>query len=365
MIVFDANQLPSPHSPMLAMLKAAASRSGHTLATTDIVAKEWINRQREDITKRISALRKAQTDLNRLLPLKSAIGVDKLIWPLEGNLRSNPNPVVVKELEKDLRQAYRILETHPDDALEALYREAERKTPCSKGRGGRDAAIYLTATRAVEDTDATGRPLPLIFVSRDNGFTDPEEPGSLHPELHEGLGVRKVILCQDVASVLAEIGYPQVEIDASEITGMADFLEIVRNAMIGAYPEYKIPDSNFYDNNFEVEFIKPREGGDLRALQCKSDGFTLTTVTGKLKIRVTSGLASERIRERDPDARTGFFVSADLMILVVQDADGNIVDVNFISLILDRSPQRTFLTSPVLPPGLRRKASPTVEEREG
>jgi hypothetical protein len=70
MLVLDSNQLRHvlPGNPALLMVKAAAHRGGHTLATTDIVLHEVLRWHREELHLKIKALRAAVREVNTLMP---------------------------------------------------------------------------------------------------------------------------------------------------------------------------------------------------------------------------------------------------------------------------------------------------------
>jgi hypothetical protein len=92
----------------------------------------------------------------------------------------------VGAFEQALRQESIVLETTPDDALEALKREAGHRPPCSSsGKGGQDTTVWLTAVRAsrTPDSDETGRLLPVILVSDDQAFADSQDRHSISPWL--------------------------------------------------------------------------------------------------------------------------------------------------------------------------------------
>ena len=90
-----------------------------------------------------------------------------------------PNPAETAQLwREELETRFKILELDPNDAKEALFREANRVPPARKGSGGRDAAIWLTARRHQQDYAET-----MFFVSANTeDFGDKATPG-LHSKL--------------------------------------------------------------------------------------------------------------------------------------------------------------------------------------
>jgi hypothetical protein len=97
--------------------------------------------------------------------------------------------------------------------MDALEREADRRPPCKpNGQGARDTAIYLTALRAARRSGNLGsaqdkhtreaggatsgsRP-PVIFVSEDKGFSDPQDRTAFAPELYREIGDARLVLQQ-------------------------------------------------------------------------------------------------------------------------------------------------------------------------
>lgn len=157
-----------------------------------------------------------------------------------------PTDLETEHFEAVLRQAVRVLPTDPEDALEALEREADRRPPCkANGEGGRDTAIYLTALRAARGGDglasakanaadqptSNGRPLPVIFVTEDKGFSDPQDRTAFAPVLREEIADAPLSLCLDIVSALSGIGYPSSWVDAKSITEREDFLALLREAV--------------------------------------------------------------------------------------------------------------------------------------
>jgi hypothetical protein len=234
MLVFDSNQLRHvlPGNPALLMLKAAARRSGHSLATTDIVMREVLRQHRDDLNLKIKILRTSLREVNLLMPPGYRLQDPPAgIMPRGVHLDGFETEMIAQAL----RDEFRVLVTEPDDALEALFGEADRRPPCkSSGEGGRDTAIFLTALRAAEHPDIgpDGRALPLLFVSQDKAFSDAADRDRPAPGLLADVGGRSVIICRDVVSALTQMGFPHSELNPTDIISRVDFLEMLRDAML-------------------------------------------------------------------------------------------------------------------------------------
>lgn len=322
MLVLDSNQLRHvlPGNPALLMVKAAAHRGGHTLATTDIVLHEVLRWHREELHLKIKALRAAVREVNTLMPPGLTIPD-----PPRGVLpRGIAGGFETKRLEEALREDFRVLVTEPADALEALFREANRRPPCkANGEGARDAAIFLTALRAYEPQDKgpDGQDLPLLFVSQDKAFSDAADRSRLAPGLLADAGDRSVVICADVVSALSQMGFPYIELDPKEIISRTDFLEILRNAMLDSMGSNFSPTSSAMLSGSLVPHLPQLRERGRWARQCSADGMTMTSVEGSWSCTV------DVIRLGAPDGF--FYLSADISALVVQDSDGNVIEAEF------------------------------------
>lgn len=346
-ILLDTNQLRRvlPGNPTLTLLSAAATRCGHTLAITDIVLREAVRQHREEVEQARKALEVAHRQLNKLVRPVSRIAPTAWERADAGKTAS----LETESFEADLRAAFEVLSTDPRDAMDALEREADRRPPCkANGQGGRDTAIYLTALRAArrgdnlepaqdkhtrEAGDATsGSRPPVIFVSEDKGFSDPQDRTAFAPELYSEIGDARLVLRLDVVSALAEIGYPTEWVDATGIIDRHDFLNMLRDAVTRETLGMLSPAPHDAFPSF-VRVGRPRRRGTVRkARQCKGQGMILTTLTGTWKSIFVTRNAPAGL---DPSTMKGDFllrIAADVTALVVQDTSGKVVDAEFSSV---------------------------------
>lgn len=324
MIVLDSNQLRFvlPHSPALRLFSAVAERAGHTLATTDTVIREVVRQRREELESALAVFAKARREANRLLPPGKRISA--VNFP--DRFRNRTVREEISEFEADLRGTFHILVTAPEDAVTALEMEADQRPPCTNGTGARDAAIWLTAARACRspEADASGRPLPVIFVSQDKDFRGLGKAGTLAPELaNDDTAAGRLLLLPTVLAAMEELGYPQQAGDAEEITAREDF----QQAMLEAVTRF---------TRFPAKYLAYMEDGDVtvtfrgdgKARQCRGDGTTLTSVSGTWGIRVATGWLP-----RQPDGRgggyRGFPMTVEGTALVVEVKDQP-VEIDFL-----------------------------------
>ncbi|MFF8717374.1 PIN domain-containing protein [Streptomyces sp. NPDC015184] len=340
MIVFDSNQLRRvlPGSPTLVMLKAAASQSGHTLATTDLVLREIVRQRREELQLRIKQVWSAQKEFNKLVRPESHVK-DMLSSVGIRPYMTHPEEKEVEHFETELRAEFQILETAPDDAREALWREADHRVPCKmNGEGGRDTAIFLTAVRAADhpDLDADGHPLPVIFVTEDRAFSATKDGTRFANELLHDLRQRNVLLRPDVVSVLAKLGYPHSWIDSAEIINREDFCTALQDALISAAAE-ALP-SYMLTGLAEAEIETPRQAqGGGKALQCRGGDFTMTTVVGRWVMNVITGQLTPQEQSLYRAYHRGFLLNAQGTALVLQNNAGDVIEAQFSPLALTTS----------------------------
>ena len=83
----------------------------------------------------------------------------------------------------DLEEFFTIISVDPADACTALRREALRQTPASKGRGGRDTAIWLTVLRFHRDNEGS-----TYFISSNTDDFAASDKSTLHHDLLAELG---------------------------------------------------------------------------------------------------------------------------------------------------------------------------------
>ncbi|MGV2917250.1 PIN domain-containing protein [Streptomyces alfalfae] len=339
MIILDTNQLHRalPGNPTLTLLTAAANRCGHTLAITDIVLREMVRQRREGLTQARKALEAAQREVNKYV--RPASRIVSTAWS------DRPTELETDFFEAELRQAFTVLHTDPEDALEALEREADRRPPCkANGEGGRDTAIYLTALRAARKNDdlesaqagvvgkAGGgtRPLPVIFVTEDKGFSDPKNRTAFAPELREEIADAPLTLRLDVVSALAEIGYPSQWVDAKSITERDDFRNMLREAvtretlgMLSPAPHEAFPEY--------VRVRPPRLRRLGKAHQCKGGGLTLSMLTGTWGSGIFTHNRPDGLSPATLKGDYRLRITADITALVVQDESGDVIEAEFSS----------------------------------
>ncbi|CRK56810.1 hypothetical protein [Alloactinosynnema sp. L-07] len=349
MILLDTNQLRRvlPGNPTLTLLSAAARRCGHTLAITDIVLREVVRQHRAQLEQARKALEDARRELDKLVRPVSRIV--PTAW--DGIAGRKSVGLEMEFFEGDLRAAFEVLSTDPRDAMDAFEREADHRPPCkANGQGGRDATIYLTALRAARQSDnlapapnqqtrelgaaTSGRQLPVIFVSEDKGFSDPQDRAHFAPDLRNEIGDAQLILRRDVVSALAEIGYPTEWVDATGIIDRDDFVGMLRDAvtretlgMLSPAPRDAFPSF--------VRVGRPRLKGAVRkARQCRGQGLILTTLTGTWSSNFFTRNAPAGL---DPSTMRSDFrlrIAADVTALVVQDACGAVVEADFSPVVV-------------------------------
>lgn len=258
-----------------------------------------------------------------------------------------PTELETDFFEAKLRDAFNVLPTEPEDALEALEREADRRPPCkANGEGGRDTTIYLTALRAARrdndlesvqakiagKSDTVGRPLPVIFVTEDKGFSDPQDRGTFALALRDEIGEAPLVLRLDIVAALAEIGYPSAWVDAKAITEREDFQSILRDvithetlSMLSPAPRAAFPEW--------VRVRPPRLRGKIgKARQCRGDGLTLSTLTGTWSSGIFTGNRPDGLTPPSLKGDYRLGVTANGTALVVQDESGAVVEAEFSSM---------------------------------
>ncbi|MER6086866.1 PIN domain-containing protein [Streptomyces bluensis] len=351
MIVLDSNQLRLflPGSPALRLFSAVAKQAGHTIATTDIAVREVMRQRRRDLSAALKALAEAERELNALV-IKSEHRTRAV--PRKVGLRGKSAFIEpeIRELETAIPQAYQVLETAPEDALEAIQREADHQPPCRDGSGARDAAIWLTAARACQhpDTDGSGRPLPVIFISKDKDFTEPGDPRrpaeALRSDVPKG---GRVILKSEVLDAMSELGYPRRRADADEVTGRPTFHQALVNVVMAAatYDEspLTVPDGA------EVAI---RAVDSTRAFECQGNGIRLTSISGEWSFR----LVTERLPRR-PNGLSGgyrgFTAWVEGVALLVEDKEHGALDAEFLPHTVSfgpSSPRKYLVKAPVPSP---------------
>ncbi|NEB76196.1 DUF4935 domain-containing protein [Streptomyces sp. SID14478] len=324
MIVLDSNQLRFvlPHTPALKLFSAIAERAGHTLATTDTVLREVVRQHRQATDSALTTFIKARREANRMLPPGQRIS--EVNFP--DRFRAAKVKEAISEFEADLRNTFQILPVAPEDAVAALEIEADQRPPCTNGTGARDAAIWLTTARACRtlESDTSGPPLPVIFVSQDKDFRGPGKTGTLAPELaNEDTEAGRLLLLPNVLAVMDRLGYPQQFGDAEEITAREDFQQALLDAVIRftVFPGRQL--AQMEDGEVTVRFKD-----DGKARQCRGEGTRLTSISGTWSVRVVT----ERLPRR-PDGHgggyRGFPMAVEGTVLLVED-DGQQTEIDFV-----------------------------------
>lgn len=332
MIVLDSNQLRQvlPGSPALKLFTAAPQQTGHTLATTDVVIREVSRQRRESLASAISGLKKAQSSFNKLVsPGHKATG--RPFSAITPSFARQEN----EAFESAMRETFFVLQTDPEDALEALLREAAHAPPCVNGEGGRDASIWLTAVRAsrTAETDAAGSTLPTIFVSQDKGFSQPGDAAALSPALAADISdPASVLLCPTVVAAMSAIGFPTDWVDATELTASSYFHKALLTAVANAGGPILLLE---HMDTKELTPPKLIKGG--RAQECCGEGLTMTSVSGEWRFRVITGQVSATLAERHPSAYKGYAVRVEGTALIVQNTAGDITEAEFSLTMLSTS----------------------------
>lgn len=345
-LLFDTNQLRQvyPGSLSLRLMAEASRRTGHRLAITDIVLEEAVRQRRDDLIKQGAALASSYQEFQ------------KLIQPELRTMSAHPALTGGKMLpkkqaqafEESLRQEFTVLETTPEDALEALKREAGHRPPCStNGRGGRDTTIWLTAARASRDPDSSeaGRGLPVILVSEDKAFADGRERHSIASELRDDYPrPDMLLLAPTVVDALSLIGYPTEKVDAGEIAARIEFREALRDQIL----QMTSPTSGWNPGpgigGIDLGRRLRRQAGtsrlefprlvDGRAQRSRNADLTLTTVVGTWRARVMTGEVSPEIREKHRSVYRGFPIRIACSALITQDPVGNVQGIDFSPITL-------------------------------
>lgn len=165
-VLFDSNVLPvsgSLESPFWLSVERLCQASGITACLPAIVVHECVNIRRNQF----------------------AAAAGKFVSAFKGISRYfDAEPVYVPDVdeicrrwEEELRTQFEVLDTHGEDAIEALRREALRYTPASKGTGARDSAIWLTALRLA----TSGSKVTLVSMNTNDFALG--KPSQLHPVL--------------------------------------------------------------------------------------------------------------------------------------------------------------------------------------
>jgi hypothetical protein len=349
-LLFDTNQLRQvlPGSLSLRLLAASAQRTGHRVAITDVVLHEVVRQRRDELVKRAAALAGSYEEFQRLLPARlrtthahPALAAGEEAFPGEQ----------AGSFEQSLRQEFLVLKTSPDDALEALMREAGHRPPCSSsGKGGRDTSIWLTAARAsrTPGSGESGQPLPVIFVSEDQAFADRQDRHRISPGLRADYpDPGMLILAPTVVDALSLIGYPSEEADAREAGDRIEFREALRDRVLqvtspanGWDPELTVREiglgQRLHREPGTARLDFPRMAGG-RAQRCRGADVTLTSVAGTWTARMLTGEVPPEIAVEYSAAYGGLPLRITCSALVTQDGLGKVQEIDFSSLTVNVS----------------------------
>jgi PIN domain len=172
-VYVDTNALPTKGGiggGLFGVLAATARAMNIQIMVPRLVLSEYRNLRAGDIRSSLEIYTKGFESLQAVLELDSIYlpSVEEAIHHLIADLLARVTPI----------------ETFPDDAIEALRREAERIPPARDGKGARDSAIWLTICRhhlAAEGCSA--------FITKNKSdFSARSDPKALHPKLAEDLG---------------------------------------------------------------------------------------------------------------------------------------------------------------------------------
>lgn len=152
-------------SPLWVSLKRLCSEHGILLCIPDVVLRESVNLRRDQYHE----ARKDFLDANNRI---------SKFYDLPGVYVPDPDEVAA-DWQNDLTSMFRILQGAPDDALEALEREASRTPPARGGRGARDSLIWLTVLRSATPG------VTVHFVSRNTRDFGTNNGDALHSDLAE------------------------------------------------------------------------------------------------------------------------------------------------------------------------------------
>ena len=218
-IYVDTNILPrwgTLAAPHLAALLAVARTTDHRLVLPALVVEESVSARRRDAAAAFEALGGAHKRASRYSDM-----VTTYIPSADD---------VAAEWRDELMGSFEVIEVPAEAASEALRREANRQMPAREGRGGRDAAIWLTALReGVPDGDI------CHFLSENTAdFADPSEKTNLHPSLlseSEEAG-KSINYHASIDSLLGQLATPlRVTVSSEELLANSIVIDALRRAV--------------------------------------------------------------------------------------------------------------------------------------
>jgi hypothetical protein len=225
-IYLDSNVLWSWHTftevERLAV-SIVARQLGQSVFVASIVAREAEEDHRRALEKSLDAMEQAQATVDRL-------------FSTEVHLEAEPWPDVddaVKTWRRRLEEFATILPLHDEDAHAAFDREITGTPPAKPrdrgkaGRGGRDAAIWLTVARHHSISGEDGH-----FLSKDGDMRGPD--GQIRFRMREDIGgnPQEMRLYSDVERFLSLLGTPTeggavalADLDELASTAVSQWLE--------------------------------------------------------------------------------------------------------------------------------------------
>lgn len=191
MIILDTNILPRrgplKNTRISALLKVA-SYHGLTVCIPEMVLHESLHARTDAIASAIQSVKDAVTSAEKLIEL------DPIYLPgIEE---------ATQRWKESLEEAFHVIPTTGNQALEALKREAQRQRPARGGKGARDSVIWLS-------TIECGKSVAEVHFVSDNhaDFGDSSDARQLHPDLSEECLASGVNLSyhRNLESILAKL----------------------------------------------------------------------------------------------------------------------------------------------------------------
>lgn len=273
MVIFlDTNAIPrrgSLKSVIMSAVLQIASKRSIRVCLPSLVLEESVSARVRAATSAIEALGSASNEASKFFHVDSFYVPD--VTELGEGWRS------------ELAETFRIVDVVPDDALEALHREAHRQKPARDGAGGRDAAIWLTVKRFHLTHDG-----PTFLVS-DNSkdFADPTGK-VLHPALAAELGERANLFhyCRTLDGLLEHFA-DRVDAVVS-VTQIGGFSDVISYA-IASLPEVdrNIQKLSQYD---EIKFDDLSISRVVRCYQVEDDHLALIDLRGRVSEETMAAL---------------------------------------------------------------------------
>jgi hypothetical protein len=220
-IYLDANVLWSWRTftePERLAVSIVARQLGQSVFVPSIVAREAEENHRRSLEKALNDMAQARATVGRL-------------FATEVHLEAEPWPDVddaVETWRRCLEEFATILPLHDEDAHAAFDREitgtppAKPRDPGKAGRGGRDAAIWLTVARHHSTTGQQGH-----FLSKDGDMEGAD--GQIHSRMREDVvaNSQEMRLYRDVEKFLSQLG---TSAEGAAVT-LADLEELASTAL--------------------------------------------------------------------------------------------------------------------------------------